>query len=129
MRSQRARDRQQHDEDFRKRHQLQRARADGMPIHRRRRHEDHHRDQRGHRNAAYGLAKKQAQHEEEGAGEERRQARARLGYLDADHRLANHRAHAHTANGCGQYIANALAKGLAGLIGMGIRDVIDKLCR
>ena len=100
-----------------------------MPIHRRCGHDDHHRHQRGHRNAADGLAKEQAEDKEEGAREERRQARARLGCLHADHGLANHGAHAHAANGRGEDIAHALAKGLARLIGVGIRNVIDQLGR
>ena len=100
-----------------------------MPIHRRCGHDDHHRHQRGHRNAADGLAKEQAEDEEEGAREERRQARARLRRLHADHGLANHGAHTHATNGRGEDIAHALAKGLARLIGVGIRNVIDQLGR
>ena len=100
-----------------------------VPIHRSCGHDDHHRHQGGHRNAADGLAQKKAKDEEEDAREERRQARARLGCLHADHGLANHGAHAHTANGRGEDIAHALAKGLARFIGVGIRNVIHQLGR
>ncbi len=47
--------------------------------------------------------------------------------LHVDHRLADHRAAAHAAEEAGDDVGDALAPRLAGLVGVGVGDVVDQL--
>ena len=65
--------------------------------------------------------------EQEHSGEERGQAGAGTGGLHVDHGLADHRAATHAAEEPGDDVRGTLAPRLAGLVRVGVGDVVDQL--
>ena len=87
-----------HDRCLAQRHSPERSRVDRVPIHRRKSDDEHHGDQRGHRNLSNDLPQGNHQHKEKNTSEKRREACTGLSMAHIDHGLPDHRAPALTAD-------------------------------
>ena len=88
---------------------------------------DHHRDQRRHRDERNRVTEPDDQDQQEDSGEESGDAGPRAGGFHVDHRLADHGAAAHAAEEAGNEVGGTLSPSLAGLVGVGVGDVVDEL--
>ena len=125
-----------HDDDggdhhggLRLRHPPQRAGPDAVPVEGADRDHDHHRDQGGHRDERDHIAEADHEDEQEDTGQEGGDASPGTGRLHVDHGLADHGAAPHPAEEPGDYVGGPLAPRLAGLLGVGVGDVVDQLGR
>jgi len=108
-------------------HPAQGGGVDGVPVEGAYRDHDHHGNQGGHRDERDDVAEPDDQDQQEGTGEERGDPGAGPGGLHVDHGLADHGAAAHAAEEAGDDVGRALAERLAGLVGVGVGDVVDEL--
>ncbi|CAI7643250.1 unnamed protein product [Penicillium discolor] len=104
-----------------------RRRPHTVPVERSDRDHDHHGHERRHRNHPDEVAEHDHQQEQEDPGAERRDAGPRARRLHVDHRLTDHGAPAHAAEHAGQHVRDALPPRLAGLVRVGVGDLVDEL--
>src|SRR5699024_8256594 len=117
----------QHDRGLGPGHHPQRGGADAVPVEGAHGDHHHHRDQSGHRDQPHDVAEGHDQDQQEQPGQEGGQPGAGPGLLHVDHRLADHGAAAHAAEEAGDHVRDALAPRLAGLVRVGVGDVVDQL--
>src|SRR5699024_8679266 len=91
-------------------------RGDAAPVEGHDRHEDHHRDQRGHGDHPHDVTQSNTQDDQEHTRQEGGDTGAGTG-LDVDHGLADHRAPRHPPEEPDQHIGDALPTGLTGMVG------------